>query len=350
MIVTDRTHSAKFHPHRLRILVISVILFFISISLTLLSIEVVLRLVNKYPPQSRYYTGEQENRPSANFVADPDVGWRMRPQHSFVWETEWKENTYISDDQGFRTAFQQPRLMSPSKRIVILGDSFMWGMGVSYEQTIGHHIESSFDRFAVYNLAMPGFGVDQIWQSLHHWALPLDPDLVIVGLYISDFSRSFSTLRRGVGFSKPTYRLEKGRLVEMTPDYHPGRVIRFLERKSRIYSFGRHVEQWIGMNYRVGSWWSLNSAILDMIRFDCEEANTGLLFVYIPNKAGLPFTSLSDYMQENGESYIDLSMVITDQQRQQLYFKQDNHLNAKGYEYVGQLLVRWIEKHMSAHD
>ncbi len=309
-----------------------------------------MKLVSKYPPQPRFYDGEHENRPSANFIEDPDVGWRMRPNHSFVWETEEREITYISDDQGFRTAPQQSRWMNPSKRIVILGDSFMWGAGVSYQQTIGYQIESSFDRFAIYNLAMPGFGVDQIWLSLHHWALPLAPDLVIVGLYISDFSRSLSTYRRGIEFSKPTYCLDKGRLVEMTPDDHPGRLIRFLERQSRIYTFGRHVNRWLGMNYRVGSWWSLNSAILDMICKECQETNTGLLFVYIPNKANLPFTALSDYMQENGQFYIDLSRIITDQERQQLYFIQDNHLNAKGHEYVGQLLVQWIENHLSAHD
>ena len=75
----------------------------------------------------------------------------------------------------------------------------------------------------VYNLAMPGFGVDQMWLSVRHQGLPLEPDLVVVCLCDADFKRSLSAFRPEERMNKPLHKLVDGRLVPQTPADGPAR-------------------------------------------------------------------------------------------------------------------------------
>jgi hypothetical protein len=175
---------------RFRSLSINLSLSIVTIILMLLATEGLLAWWDKYPPRPRSYVGEYQDRPGRDFVVDKEVGWRMRPSHAFVWKIDGTSIRYYANEQGFRISNRDSN-ETEGIRVVMLGDSFMWGTGVAYEQTAGHYIESAFDSLIVYNRAMPGFGVDQIRQSLEHWTMPLQPDAVVIGLYTEDFDRPF---------------------------------------------------------------------------------------------------------------------------------------------------------------
>ena len=70
---------------RLRSVVLIVLLVLTSIILTAFAIEAVMAGRDMYRPWQRYYVGERDNRANPNFVADPDIGWRMRSNHVFSW-------------------------------------------------------------------------------------------------------------------------------------------------------------------------------------------------------------------------------------------------------------------------
>ena len=74
--------------------------FLISLALG----ELLLRFFPAFDPQPRIYVGDESDRPSANFVADPEIGWRMRPDHEFVVDTTEYHVAYRSNAQGFRDA------------------------------------------------------------------------------------------------------------------------------------------------------------------------------------------------------------------------------------------------------
>jgi len=104
----------------------------------------------------------------------------------------------------------------------------MWGANMPYQHTAGNQVESSAENYEVHNLAMPGFGVDQIWLSLLHWGFKLNPDLIIVGFYTGDFNRSLSAFRSEEGFNKPTFRLNGNRLFKLVSGDRPGKAASFL--------------------------------------------------------------------------------------------------------------------------
>jgi hypothetical protein len=325
---------------------VNILLILSSISFTLLVAELVLTYLGKKNPYPRTYVGEHENYPSANFIPDQNVGWRMRPSHSFQWVIDGKKDIYIADEQGFRTDFNRRVVKNPLKCIVIVGDSFMWGTGVSYQETVGYQLERLNKGYIVHNLAMPGFGVDQIWLSLRYWGLHLKPDLVIIGLFDDDFNRSFFAYRQGEGFNKPTYKLERKILIEMTSKDRPNWLLGFLERNSRLFTIWRQFDKQLGFNYRTGEWWLLNEAILDKMLADAAKTKTQMLFVHIPNKTGQAFPSLKDYMKEHQVNFIALSNLSV-KQREEFYLKEDIHLNAKGHKYLATIISQWIRSSTS---
>jgi len=193
--------------------------------------EGVLHLHPLFRPTPITYVGEFENLPSRSAVVDPVIGWRMRPS--------FQSGIYQSNAQGFRA----PADFDPAekrRKILLAGDSFAFGTGIAYQDTFGAVIESSLPGSVVYDLGMPGFGLDQIWLSVRHHGLTLRPDLVIVAFISPDFTRSQYAYRaRPEGRNKPTFHLVDGKLVPKTARDRPNALFRFLDRRSRLWKVGR---------------------------------------------------------------------------------------------------------------
>ena len=127
-------------------------------------------------------------------------------------------------------------------------------------------LESLIESGRVANLALPGFGVDQIWLTLKSRALPLKPQLIVVGVVDLDFERSQVGYDAGKRFVRPWFMLRDGVLVRRTAADTPGVVERALDRHSRLRRARRLALQALGRRWPIGEWWTLNAAFLtDML-------------------------------------------------------------------------------------
>jgi hypothetical protein len=316
-----------------------------TLVLLLGGIEAGLWILNIYPPLPRAYVGEFEDRESTNFITDPDVGWRMKPNERIEWEINGHRFDFLSNEKGFRCGDGSADV-EKEKCIVVVGDSFMWGYGVAFEETCGHLLESGMENGKVHNLAMPGYGVDQMWLSLRKFGLPLKPDLVIVGLYTDDFERSFNAYRQLEFINKPLYRLDGDELVMQTPDDRPPWILELLEDHSRVFSFVWRFQRKLGFLFGAGPWWELNEAILEAIIADCELAGTKVLFVHFPYRDGRPFPALSKYMKKKGAEFIDFQ-AMWDGPRDDLYLENDVHINAAGHRFAADTLLKWVNDRLN---
>jgi len=245
--------------------------------------------------------------------------------------------------QGFRSETNfDPE--TPKERIVLVGDSFTFGVGVPYEDTFGTRLQSRLGGVLVWNMGIPGFGLDQIWQTARHYALPAQPHLLIVGIYADDFSRSLEPHRWEEGFNKPTFRIKNGRLVPREAADVPNALIAFLESHSRVWTLGRKALMWFRYRFPLDEWWSLNEAILDAMRADCRDAGVRVLFVYMPSKNWRSFPLLGAYMKRTAADYIDL--IDTMESPEHLYIKGDGHFSAEGHRHVAAIVADWIENQM----
>jgi hypothetical protein len=307
--------------------------------------EALMRRVYAGRPFSPGWVGEFQNRPSRNFIADEITGWRMRRAHEFTWITENIGHTYRSNTQGFR-AEGEFTATDARMKIVLVGDSYTFGAGSDFQATFGSVLQHKSPARVVYNLGMPGFGVDQVWMSVRHQAMAFKPNLVVAGIVDADFDRSLEPYRAPEGFNKPTFKLVNGRLVQRTREQAPPFYLRFLNEHSSIWAVTRRIPKWLGRNYPIGNYFGLNQAILAAMREDCGRNSVPVLFLYIPTKEFRPFPALSGYMHRIGANYIDLTQIRPTPPHS-IYLQQDGHLSAEGHRYVAGLIDAWIRSHMA---
>ncbi len=72
-------------------------------------------------------------------------------------------------------------------RIVVLGESNVFGEGLNYGERLTDIIEQALDKVEVINMAVWGFGMDQSFLQLQRDGFKFNPDLVILFIPISDF-------------------------------------------------------------------------------------------------------------------------------------------------------------------
>jgi lysophospholipase L1-like esterase len=137
-----------------------------------------------------------------------------------------------------------------TKRIVVFGDSFVFGLGVDEEHIFTTHLESFLNarspdvQYEVVNMGVTGYSTDQEYILLQELGMRLFPDVVILVSCDNDFlanTQNFVYKR----YYKPFYELdEEGRLsLRNSPVPFLSRAQRvklFLGQESNVWNFVRH--------------------------------------------------------------------------------------------------------------
>ena len=69
----------------------------------------------------------------------------------------------FTDDNGYR--YSKKVREHKLENIVFLGDSFTYGYGVDYEYSFTGIIENKLENYEIYNLAVPGYGVQKYYYQ-----------------------------------------------------------------------------------------------------------------------------------------------------------------------------------------
>ncbi len=95
-----------------------------------------------------------------------------------------------SNSQGFRDRERTAEKTGPGPRVIVLGDSFVWGIGVSYDETfttvLEQALQQTYPGVEVINLGVPGFEPDHYFHLLRHYGIGLQPDAVVLALYVGN--------------------------------------------------------------------------------------------------------------------------------------------------------------------
>src|SRR5918996_2597362 len=122
--------------------------------------------------------------------------------------------------QGFRCNHEFQEKKSDKFRVLLFGDSFTAGDGVSNEERFGDQLERMNPGLEVFNFGLPGTGTDQQYLTYQQFASAIDYDLLILAIFVENVRRVDSHYRlyttdqdELVAYAKPYYVLESGRLV-----------------------------------------------------------------------------------------------------------------------------------------
>jgi lysophospholipase L1-like esterase len=149
-------------------------------------------------------------------VADPRWGWRMVPgavKSGFLWGGERPAQVNSHGWRDAETTWEKP---AGVKRLVVLGDSFTFGVGVDAEQRYTEELERLRPGLEVLNLGMNAVGTDQELLYLEDHGLRYAPDLVVCAFFEGNDLADVSYQRNSY-WPKPYFVLEQGELVLVPP-------------------------------------------------------------------------------------------------------------------------------------
>jgi hypothetical protein len=183
---------------------ISLIAFLLVMGETYLRWKGLDRYVRTYPG------GHHDNpRTEGRWQRDEILGW-----------VGGSKNTDINR-QGFRDQKDFDRVDHSTERIrvMILGDSFMWGTGVASSESVPGLLQSwTSDTHSVFNLGVPGWGIDQMYLAYQRYKDKLSPHIVILTFIDDDILRVLEAYRKWEGLNKPSFEVHEGRLrSRLTP-------------------------------------------------------------------------------------------------------------------------------------
>lgn len=152
----------------------------VSIGITLLGMELVLRLFYDVPPTW--------HEPQIRHLPSPLLGWVLPPGAQ-----AWTIDAPVSvNSLGLRDDEIPLRKPAGTKRVLALGDSFTFALGVRFEDLWSERLERRLaaaapdERFQVINAAVAGYNTRQELIQYLTLGAALEPDLVVLGFYWND--------------------------------------------------------------------------------------------------------------------------------------------------------------------
>lgn len=153
-----------------------------SVVFSLCVMEVVIRIWD--PPLAK---------PEMNQIhrASPALAWELIPKSSGIGKLG---ELYEVNSAGFRDVEHSLKKKPGVSRIMVIGDSFTFGMGVNLEDTYPKQLERFLNRAnvtcEVINCGVIGYNMWQHYEMLERKVLPNNPDLVILGVFEDDIGVS----------------------------------------------------------------------------------------------------------------------------------------------------------------
>ncbi len=188
---------------------------------------------------------------SSFLVPDAHLGWVVGPDRRSA------DGLYFSSVEGIRS--QQPGVAFTERpgrrRVALVGDSFTFGLDVSYENSWGHRLERALGPdVQILNFGVEAYGVDQALLRYDRDVRRWRPDVVILGLIDHDLLRSMAVYffvsfpTWDYPFAKPRFVAEGDRLKLLNvPLPSPQAIV--AARSIRDLPFieydpGYHAEDW----------------------------------------------------------------------------------------------------------
>ena len=90
----------------------------------------------------------------------------------------------FTDRDGYR--FSGKKRLTKEKNLVFLGDSHTYGMGVKFEDSFSGIVEKNTKDYNVYNLGVPGYGIQKHYYNLNEFIKKNNVSKIILSLDMTD--------------------------------------------------------------------------------------------------------------------------------------------------------------------
>ncbi len=165
-----------------------------SLAFALVLGEVICRQIDPAPDGGRTFASWRVE----GLVADPELAYSFQPGYSGRMTVEGEYDVpFAINAGGLRDDHEHPVLHPGRRRILLVGDSFVFGVGVPLEDTLGERLERSLGGGAtpratgarpveVVAAGCPGYGLDDYALLVERWTPRVRPNLVVVAMFVGN--------------------------------------------------------------------------------------------------------------------------------------------------------------------
>jgi len=210
----------------------------------------------RYLFSERSYSLENQNSkdPALKFYEHHEVrGWTTKKNLKIYIEG----NSYTTNNIGERSLKNYKKDESKYE-VLVVGDSMTFGEESSDEFVWTNILKKKNKNLNIINLAVPGYGIDQIYLMLKDTIEIYKPDLVIFAFVKDDFARAMIPFREA---KKPFFKIKDNKLIlKNVPLKKPEEVYEELKQKredrpfyKKLKIYNLYVTLFNSSTYKIGN-------------------------------------------------------------------------------------------------
>jgi lysophospholipase L1-like esterase len=287
------------------------------------------------------------------FRADPGLGWALSPGYRGVRLEDHSRVPTTTNALGFRGPEWDATRLGSELRVLVLGDSCTFGLGVADDETFPAQLESLLRargvEAAVFNAGVPGYNTAREALVFERLADRVQPQLVIVTWLPNDALPPLEYVEVRDGYLvKDVERYEKWR----------NRIDNRGLSRSALYRFvrirGRILRERIGARDR--AWQeklrpaALRASTDALQRIDSRSREIGAetLLVLLPRReqldgslASASLAHVAAFARARGMRVVDLLQIWSEAavDTRALFLNDNVHLNAQGYREMARVVA-----------
>ena len=366
---------------RIKKILPSILLLFLSVALGLLIIEIVSRHLGKpYFEENKVY-----------ILTDYSI-FLPKPNYEYtIARAEYKSNIKFNS-KGLRDYEIEYSKLNGTKRIALLGDSFIVGYELPLNKTISKVLEKKLNennknaKYEAINMGLRGFGTTGEAVFLEKDGIKYNPDIVVLNLFVGN---DITKIDFGVSGSIPKEVFENNDDLEniSLPVTKIQKLKHFIFRNYFTYSYVNKLmndikNKGIDAGYyndiaeTINKEWTANTeeklekaeVILRHLKRYTEKKGIKLLVVLVPAREQVDERKLSELVEKFGfgksqmdiqkaqrillqfgkESNIPMLDLLLEFRKRNMnnsfYFETDGHWNEKGNQLAAQLIFEELKK------
>lgn len=312
--------------------------------------------VRVYYPYSRDHVV-----PGGLFEIDDYLGWKLAKGKSATHHTRYFETTYRINSLGYR---DKPRKLQKDRedyRILLYGDSQTFGWGTPTEQRFSNLIEDQRAQLEMWNLSVPGYGIDQEVLSYEKGGQNLNADEVF--FFVSRATLDRARYKNIYRKNKPIFIIDQNdglRLIRiqrqasawtrslyeiLSPLYLPY----FVERRLAILKqLSEQVDNQSVQKMAIGSdvISELHIRILKRARNIARKQEHRMSIITdLPRNTG---NDLKKFCEQMNIGYLRLPLKKEDPYYR--FGEHDSHWNPRAHRLISELLITYLETNNSLVD
>ncbi|MSU21503.1 MAG: hypothetical protein EXS30_08910 [Pedosphaera sp.] len=320
--------------------------FYSSAGATLVALLVTEIVLRVFPTAGIYF---QMRRVVQQYCTRPNVQTQYSNREDFTGNFATSEfNTAIRiNHQGLRDRERPYERPDQGKRVLVLGDSFVFGWGVESDQAVSAQLERQLSSVEAINAGCSGWSTRQEWDFLRVEGIRYRPDLVLLFFCENDPAEN-----------DVKYQFLDGSLrLQADTDGIKARLRRLLVKNSALCALAYGaisplLSRPTGPKVagKDNSQWQSEAELLRAMGEFCQAARTQLAIVYIPLKGpdrrpqpGPYFARLSAVCARLKIPFLDLApALLQSSSTAPVYYRLDDHWTAAGHRAAAEATVAFI--------